>query len=118
MRDALLNYLMEHKILPDSQYGFLPGSSVTMGLICAQTDWVSAKSKGEFVGILASDLSAAFDIIDSANLIKKLKLAGVKGRPLQWIESYMTGRSQSVLWNDSMSSSSPITHGVYTKASR
>ena len=83
-----------------------------MGLICSQTDWVSAKSKGDFVGVLAFDLSAAFDTINSTKLIKKLQHAGVKGRPLQWIKSYMSGRKQSVLWNDSMSNSCPLTHGV------
>ena len=98
--------------MPDSQYGFLPGRSVTMGLICSQTDWVSAKSKGNFVGVLAFDLSAAFDTINSTKLIKKLQKGGVKGRPLQWIKSYMPGRTQSVLWNDSMSNSCPLTHGV------
>ena len=94
VRDALLDFLIEYDILPDSQYGFLPGRSVTTGLISAQTDWVSAKSKGDFVGVLAFDLSAAFDTIDSIKLIKKLQNIGVKGRPLNWFESYMSGRSQ------------------------
>ena len=31
---------------------------MAMGLICAQSDWVHAKSKGDFVGIVAFDLSA------------------------------------------------------------
>ena len=99
VRDALLDFLMEHDILPESQYGFLPGRSVTMGLICAQTDWVSAKSKGDFVGVLAFDLSAAFDTLDHSTLLCKLKGAGITGIPLKWFESYLSGRSQSVLWN-------------------
>lgn len=83
-----------------------------MGLISAQTDWVSAKSKGEFVGILAFDLSSAFDTVNSTTLIKKLQHAGVKGSQLRWFQSYMSDRSQSVLWNDSISTSRPLTHGV------
>ena len=112
LEKIVLELLIEHKVLPDSQYGFLPGRSVAIGLICAQTDWVSAKSKGEFVGIMAFDLSAAFDTIDSTKLIEKLQNAGVNGRPLAWFKSYISGRKQSVLWNDSVSNSSPLTHGV------
>ena len=51
VRDTILYYLIQQKILPDSQYGFLPGGSVPMVLICAQTEWVTAKSRGDFVGI-------------------------------------------------------------------
>ena len=112
VHDAHLNFLTEHDILPETQYGFIPGRSVAMGMICGQMDWVAAKSKGEFVGVIAFDLSAAFDTIESTQFIKKLKNAGVHGRPLDWFKSYMTGRSQSVLWNDFFSDSCPLTHGV------
>ena len=70
------NYLVEQNELPDSQYGFLPGRSVSMGLISAQTDWVSAKSKGDFVGVIAFDLSSTFNTVDSAKLIPKMAYPG------------------------------------------
>ena len=103
IHDALWNFLIEHNILPNSRYGFLPECSVTMGL-------VSAKSKGNFVWILAFHLSYAFDTINPTKLIKRLQNAGV-GRPLQWIKSYMSGRKQPALWNV-LSNSCPLTHGV------
>ena len=83
-----------------------------MALACAQADWAAAKARGEFVGVMAFDLSAAFDTIDMELLIKKLKSAGVWGRPLEWLISYMSGRSQSVIWNDTKSGSQTLTHGV------
>jgi hypothetical protein len=83
-----------------------------MALACAQADWAAAKARGEIVGVMAFDLSAAFDTIDVVPLIEKLKSAGVGGTPLKWLESYMTGRSQSVLWNGTKSGSRPLTHGV------
>ena len=67
-----------------------------MALACAQTDWVEAKSHGDTVGVLAFDLSAAFDTIDSKKLLEKLESAGMSGTPLQWFSSYMSGRSQKV----------------------
>ena len=72
VRDALLDYLEAKNVLPDSQFGFRPNRSVAMALACAQADWAGEKAKGNFVGVMAFDLSAAFDTIDAAPLIKKL----------------------------------------------
>jgi hypothetical protein len=112
VRDALYEYLDLRGVLPDSQFGFRPGRSVAMALACAQADWAAAKARGEVVGVMAFDLSAAFDTIDAVHLIEKLKSAGVGGTPLKWFKSYMSGRSQSVIWNGTKSGSRPLTHGV------
>ena len=112
VRDSLVDWLKLKDFIPDSQFGFLPGRSVTMALTCAQTDWMKAKSNGEVVGVLAFDLSAAFDIVDSDNLLAKLECAGITGTSLKWFESYMTCRSQKVLWNEQTSNSGPLTHGL------
>ena len=112
VRDALYEWLDKRGVLPDSQFGFRPGRSVAMALACAQADWAAAKARGEVVGVLAFDLSAAFDTIDAELLIEKLKSAGVGGTPLKWLRSYMSERSQSVIWNGKKSGSLPLTHGV------
>ena len=112
VRDALQDWLMLHGFIPESQFGFLPGRSVDMALACAQADWTEAKSRGDIVGILAFDLSAAFDTIDSKKLLAKLESAGISGTPLKWFSSYMSGRTQKVLWNDSISKPRSLTHGV------
>ena len=112
VRDALYEHLDLRGVLPDSQFGFRPGRSVAMALACAQADWAAAKARGEVVGVMAFDLSAAFDTIDAVHLIEKLKSAGVGGTPLKWFKSYMSGRSQSVIWNGTKSGSRPLTHGV------
>ena len=58
-----------------------------MALACAQADWAAAKARGEIVGVMAFNLSAAYNTIDAASIIKKLKSAGVGGTPLKWLES-------------------------------
>ena len=93
MRDALLGWLEQHDLLPESQFGFRPGRSVAMALACAQSDWTRAKSNGDFMGIMTFDLSSAFDTVSAKTLLKKLESAGFTGRALSWMESYMTGRS-------------------------
>ena len=86
--------------------------AVAKALACAQADWAVAKARGKVVGVMAFDLSTAFDTIDVVPLIEKLKSAGVGGTPLKWLESYMTGRSQLVIWNGMRSLSRPLSHGV------
>ena len=83
-----------------------------MALSCAQTDWIKAKSCGDVVGVMTFDLSAAFDTVASSTLLTKLESTGVTGIPLKWFRSYMSGRSQKVLWNDILSAPLSLTHGV------
>ena len=90
VRDALLDWLKSQNFIPDTQFGFLPGRSVTMALACAQNDWVSAKASGNTVGVLAFDLSAAFDCVSKPILLAKLKSTGIAGVPLKWFNSSRT----------------------------
>ena len=41
-----------------------PGRSKAMALACTQADWAVAKARGKVVGVMAFDLSTAFDTID------------------------------------------------------
>ena len=43
VRDALQDWLILNDFIPDSQFGFLPGRSVTIALACAQNDWIEAR---------------------------------------------------------------------------
>ena len=103
---------MQQDFIPNSQFGFLPGRSVTMALACAQTDWIEAKSRGDTIGVLGFDLSAAFDTVSSSKLLAKLESTGISGTPLKWFSSYMNNRLQRVLWNDSLSKPRSLTYGV------
>ena len=76
-----MDWLDAKGVLPDSQFGFRPDMSVAMALACAQANWAAAKARGEVVGVMAFDLSAAFDTIDAGPLIDKLKSAGIGGTP-------------------------------------
>ena len=42
------------------------------------------------------DLSAAFDIVDHPLFLEKLNLYGFSDDALNWVRSYLTGRSQRV----------------------
>ena len=57
-------------------------------------------------------MSAAFDIVDHGILLSKLKLYGFDGEALSWVENYLSGRSQAVYLDGSLSSFLPVVVGV------
>ena len=62
------------------------------------------------IGIL--DFSKAFDKVDHSRLLQKLEFYGVRGEPLQWIQSFLSDRSQQVVVEGSFSSPCKVTSGV------
>ena len=63
-------------------------------------DLLCAADKNDISILALLDLSAAFDTIDHHILLERLRITmGLSGTVLSWFESYVTGRSQSVIVN-------------------
>jgi retron-type reverse transcriptase len=90
VRDDLEKFLAATHILPRSQHGFRKGRSCSTALGNAHSEWLKAPKKGDVVGIIAMDLSAAFDTIAADKLLPKLERLGIRGLPLSWFTGYMT----------------------------
>ena len=67
---------------------------------------------GDIVITLLIDLKKAFDTIDHRILLRKLYSYGIRGTMFKWIESYLTGRSQYVIFDGKVSESRSIECGV------
>ena len=63
--------------------------------------------------LIGLDLSAAFDTIDHSVLLSRLRsVFGVSGAALQWIESYLSNRSQYMMVGGERSSLKSLDVGV------
>ena len=67
---------------------------------------------GSVTAMVLLDLSAAFDTVDHTLLINTLTSLGVQGKALEWLNSYLSSHSQSVLLNVFTSSSRSMVCGV------
>jgi hypothetical protein len=112
VKGNLEDHLKKVKGLPGSQYGFRPKRSCTSALAHAQAGWLSGAAKGQVVGLMALDLSAAFDTVAAKQLAPTLQALGVTGRELKWFLCYMTGGKQGVVWEGMVSSLTNILYGV------
>ena len=74
--------------------------------------WVQAVHLGQVSGAVLLDLSAAFDLVSSDILVKKLEIYGVDENFLTWIKCYLTNRYQGVWIDHVMSSFLPCDIGV------
>ena len=102
---------VKNKIIPQ-QHGFFPGRSVETNL-CTYTEYIlkSLDSRTQ-VDAIYTDFSKAFDKIDHAILINKLRLVGLDEFLVLLLHSYVTGRSQAVRLNNFVSSFKKIPSGV------
>jgi len=92
----LLNFLKENDLLSCAQFGFLPGKSTTDAIFSFINDIMTDLDSGrKSVGIFF-DFSKAFDTVDHRLLLSKLHSYGVRGKPKEWLTSYLTHRTQIV----------------------
>eukprot|EP00095_Tigriopus_kingsejongensis_P011399 maker-scaffold68_size422247-snap-gene-3.19 protein:Tk11399 transcript:maker-scaffold68_size422247-snap-gene-3.19-mRNA-1 annotation:"hypothetical protein DAPPUDRAFT_300160" len=112
VKSDLEQHLLKVNALPNSQFGFWKTQSSTAAIATAQAQWLKGSQGGNVVGVLAFDLSSAFDTVDKAQLIPKLAALGIKGTALSWFDSYLSGGRQCVDWSGTRSSFADVTFGV------
>ena len=76
------------------------------------SNWVEAVEEDKITAVVLLDMSAAFDLVDKNILIEKLKLYGLDENSSNWMESYLSDRSQQVYLDGELSESLPVNIGV------
>ena len=76
--EQIYEYFSQNKLFHPSLHGYRRNRSTQTALLQLYDRWVRAASAGLLSGIVLLDLSAAFDLVDPALLLHKLKAYGVK----------------------------------------
>ena len=74
--------------------------------------WTSAVDKGDIVGCMMLDLSAAYDLASHSLILDKLRVYGFQECAIKWMESYLSGRSQCVSIDGELSDVLEVDVGV------
>ena len=67
---------------------------------------------GTQTDLILLDFSKAFDKVSHLKLLFKLKMHGIDGNALKWIQSFLIGRTQTVILEGQISEELTVTSGV------
>ena len=87
---------------------FSQGRSKQQAIITLVDKITKSQDIGDIVITLLTNLKKAFDTIDHQILLCKLYPYGIRGSMLKWFESYLTGRSQYVIFDGKVSETRDI----------
>jgi len=105
---AIIEHLNSHNIIIENQHGFRSQHSCVTQLIALIEDLSFAMDHH----VILLDFSKAFDSVPHQRLLKKLQHYGINNNIYNWIETWLTKRSQCVVLNGVSSDSVPVQSGV------
>ena len=90
----LTQHISVNSLLEPMQSAYRSGHSTETALLKVKTDLLQAIDHQEVVCLILLDLSSAFDTVDHCLLLQGLEVSfGIKETALEWIRSYLTGRT-------------------------
>ena len=112
LKKQILSFCLNHNVIPDNQFGFLPGCSTVWELLLTLENWPEALDAEHTVHALFLDVAKAFDQVDHNLLLSKLRSVGFSQSAVIWVSSYLMGRSIRTAVGSSMSDLRSISSGV------
>ena len=112
IRRQMVNFVEENNLLSPDQHGFRSNRSCLSHLIQHIEDVLDDLENGNNADVLYLDYSKAFDKVCHLTLLQKLSNYGIRGDLLDWIRSFLVGRTQSVIVDGVTSNPGPVRSGV------
>jgi hypothetical protein len=95
------------------QSAYRTAHSTETAMVKIVDDLLCHINEGSTVALISLDISAAFDTVNHATLLRRLRSEfGVRGKALDWVQSYLSKRSFSVRVGDSTCPSVSVQSGV------
>ncbi len=108
----LISFIDSNNVLHYNQFGFRKNKSTSLALANIISNLIHKCNSCLKTVFVLLDLKKAFDFINHDLLLMKLKHYGIRGTPLYWLTSYLTGRTQMGKVNGSLSNYQPVSAGV------
>ena len=115
MEHIVTSNIMRHATENDILYplhGFRSGRSCETQLTGFISDLHNNLQQGRQTDVIVLDMAKAFDKVGHQRLIRKLKFYGIHGLTSQWIHSFLSNRTQSVVLDGSSSYTADVISGV------
>ena len=98
--DQIHNHMTQFDLYPMLQSAYRSGYSTETALLKVKNDILLTMDKQRVTLLVLLDLSAAFDTIDHQVLLKRLESSfRITGKALRWFASYLTERSQRIVFD-------------------
>ena len=107
-----MKHLDSSNILYDLQHGFRKARSCESQLLQFTQELNAINNKIIQTDLIIMDFSKAFDKVSHRRLLYKLKYYGIQTHTLNWIQAFLTDRTQTVVSDGVTSNRVPVTSGV------
>ena len=112
IREHIIKHMKVNKLFSNKQFGFISGRSTSLQLREVLDKWIEAIDKGTDVDVKYMNFQKAFDKVPHKRLIGKAKNYVLDNPLLEWIEDFLTGRTQRESINGSTSDWKEVTSGI------
>ena len=112
IKRVICEHLEVNNLLSNAQHGFREGRSCTTNLLEFFENVTRAVDSGSPYDVIYYDFSKAFDKVPRERLLLKLSAYGIRGKLLNWIRNWLTGRYQATSLNGKLSAWLEVLSGV------
>ena len=107
-----MSHFSENKILTPVQHGFRSKHSCESQLLITTDEFIQNFEGKTQTDVVVLDFSKAIDVVPHQRLLHKLDHYGIRGTTLNWIQNFLTNRTQKVVVDGSSSESARVKSGV------
>jgi len=96
IKDKLKEFLEIKGTISGYQHGFMQGRSCLTNLLESLESWIQALDNGYGIDVLYLNYRKALESVPQKRLLENLKIYGVHGKLLRWIQSFVEARLMRV----------------------
>ena len=89
IKNHMVDFLVRHKLLNQSQHGFLKGRSCLTNMLCFLKEITKWIDEGSPLDIIYLNFQKAFDKVPHQRLLLKLKVHGIGDGIIDWIKQWL-----------------------------